>query len=137
MAFDRRSFLGGVLAVAGAMVLLPVRGVQAAVKKLGISLEKVPDLKTVGGSAILAVKGRSILFVRDTETTVRALDPVCSHQKCQVAYRKDGNRIECSCHGSRFGLDGSVQTGPATANLTTYPAELDAANGRIIVSVEE
>jgi Rieske Fe-S protein len=137
MVFGRRSFLGASLAALGAALLFPVRGLQAAAKKLGIGLDKAPDLKSVGGSAILKVKGRDILFVRDSETTVKAFDPICSHKKCQVGYKKDSNRIECECHGSKFTLDGVVLNGPATVNLTTLPATLDAANGRIIVTVEE
>lgn len=137
MTFDRRSFLGGAAGLLGSLLLLPIQGLHAAGRRLGISLGKAPELNTVGGSAILAVKGKAILFVRDTETSVKAFDPTCSHQKCQVAYKKELNCIECSCHGSRFGLDGAVRTGPATHDLTTYPAALDAANGRVIVTVEE
>lgn len=137
MGFGRRSFLGGALTALGAVVLLPARGARAASKKLGISFDKAPALKTVGGSVVLAVKGKNILFIRDGEASVKAVDPTCTHQNCQVAYQKDGNRIECSCHGSKFGVDGSVQTGPATVPLRTFPAEVDATNGRVIVTVEE
>jgi Rieske Fe-S protein len=43
---------------------------------------------------------------------------VCTHAGCHVSEIVDGV-IKCPCHGSKFHLDGSVASGPATKPLET------------------
>ena len=45
---------------------------------------------------------------------------VCPHAGCAVS-RVDGARVLCPCHGSTFGLDGAVITGPAREPLAPAP----------------
>jgi Rieske Fe-S protein len=130
----RRSFLMDLAAAAAAMALLPFRLARAAAKQVAFKLDKAEKLKTVGGSAILAIKGKDILFVRTGEKEIRAFNPECTHQHCQVRYGASG-RIECSCHGSTFDMDGKALGGPATQPLATYPATLQ--DDRVVVTVEE
>ena len=47
----------------------------------------------------------------------------CNHQGCQVG--RNGNGWVCPCHGAAFALDGALQRGPATNNLTQYDYEVD------------
>jgi nitrite reductase/ring-hydroxylating ferredoxin subunit/uncharacterized membrane protein len=62
-----------------------------------------------------SVNGTGILFVRHGGT-VHALTDRCSHRGCSLSQGKfDGTAITCPCHGSQFGLDGSLLRGPATA----------------------
>ena len=129
---NRREFMGILTLATGLFSLL--KSVPAQAKKLAIPLAKAERLKTVGASAVLEVKDRTVLFVRDTETTIRALDPICTHKKCTVAYSKSDNRIECPCHGSAFGLDGKVLKGPATQPLKVYEAAL--SGDRIVLTIE-
>jgi cytochrome b6-f complex iron-sulfur subunit len=129
---NRREFLQNAALTAGVMTLLPVS--RAFAKKLAIPLNKAEKLKTVGGSATLMIKDNPILFVRDTATSIRAVNPVCSHQKCTVAYNPNKKLIECPCHGSTFDLIGKVLKGPATTPLRTFAAELDG--DRIVVTVD-
>ena len=128
----RRWFLGMLGGAAAALLVWPWRSVQA--KKVAISLEKAKDLKKVGASVTLKVRGRSILFVRDTEKTVKALDPICTHARCTVAWKKSEG-LRCPCHRSLFALDGKVLDGPAPKPLKTYPATL--SGDRIILSLDE
>ena len=44
------------------------------------------------------------------------LSAVCPHAGCEVS-KVDGAQLKCPCHGSTFGLDGAVITGPATRPL--------------------
>ena len=130
---DRRVFLKSIAAALLAVVTL--RPVRAWAKKLGIALDKAEALKTVGGSAILEIKGRQVLFVRDSDATVRALDPTCTHLKCLVFWDAKLKRIRCPCHDSAYDLDGKVLAGPAPRPLKTFPAEL--SGDRVILTLED
>ncbi len=132
---DRRSFLKTVSAGTAALLLLPSRLARPATKQVGFKLDKAEKLKAVGGSTVLAIKGHDILFIRTGETEVRAFNPECTHQHCQVKYNPSTLHVECTCHGSAFDMTGKVLGGPAPAPLQVYPATL--ADDKVIVTVEE
>ncbi|MBI5508810.1 MAG: Rieske (2Fe-2S) protein [Deltaproteobacteria bacterium] len=113
------------------------RGLRAAggVKKVAFALSKVEALAKVGGFAVLKIKGRDVLLVRDGDKSVRALDPTCSHQKCTVAYEPKDGLLHCPCHKSAYNLDGKVLDGPAPKPLTIFAATLDG--DRVILSLPE
>jgi Rieske Fe-S protein len=46
-----------------------------------------------------------------------ALSARCTHLGCAVVVADDNASLACPCHGSRYGLDGTVLQGPATAPL--------------------
>jgi Rieske Fe-S protein len=119
--------------VVGALVMPLNQKANAAT--IALPLEKVKPLQALGGSAILAIKGKEVLFVRDSETTVRALDPVCSHKGCKVAYNSTAKRIECPCHRSAFDLDGKVIEGPASKDLKNYKGQLK--DQKILFTLDE
>jgi Rieske Fe-S protein len=130
--FTRRSFFGMVLGgLAGLAALL--RAGTAAARKLAVKLDKVPALEKVGGSAILKLGGTEVLLIRETDTRVRALDPICTHAACYVAYNAGSGKVECGCHKSGFDLEGRVLYGPAPAPLKRFDARLDG--DRIVVEV--
>jgi Rieske Fe-S protein len=118
-------------ALAGAALLLS-SGVAHA-KKLAVKLEQVPALKQVGGAAILKLAGQDVMLIRVSSSSVRALNPICTHQKCYVKYNSGAKKIDCACHKSSFDLSGKVLGGPAPAPLPTFAAQLDG--DRIIVTV--
>ena len=126
--FSRRYFMKALGIIAGVLFMPLGRTAHAA--SMALPLEKVKPLQAVGGSVILAIKGKEVLFVRDSETTVRALDPVCPHKGCKVAYNSAVKRIECPCHRSSFELDGKVIDGPASKDLKNYQGQL---KGRKII----
>lgn len=49
---------------------------------------------------------------------IYAISAVCTHLGCVV--NKDKNGFACPCHGSRYGLDGSVEKGAAPRDLPWY-----------------
>ncbi len=106
----------------------------ASGKKLALKLDKAEKLKEVGGSVILKIKGQEILFIRECEDVIRALDPECKHKKCTVEYDAKQNLIICPCHGSTYSAEGKVLKGPATESLTAFEATL--SEGRIIFSMD-
>lgn len=128
----RGTLLGLLLGAAGAL-LWPGR---AWAKKVAVALAKLPRLAKVGGYMVVKIKGRPILLIRDSKTSVRAIHPICSHQKTQVIYDHGSRKIVCPNHGSRFELSGKVLNGPAKKPLSpVYPARLDKANKRIIITL--
>lgn len=129
----RRGFFRRLLPVLAAVFLWPARTARAG--KVAIPLDRVKKLKRVGGSITIRLKGRDLLLARHSEEGVSAVSPICSHEKCTVAYRRRVKRFECPCHGSFFDVDGNVLNGPATRPLRTWPAYLD--KGRIIIDLGE
>lgn len=130
--FSRRGFFKRLLPTLAAVFFVwPGRTARAG--KVAIPLDRVKRLKRVGGSITIRLKGREVLLARHAEEGVSAVSPICSHEKCTVAYRRAVTRFECPCHGSFFDLDGNVLNGPATLPLRTWPAWLD--QGRIIVDL--
>jgi Rieske Fe-S protein len=122
-ASERRGFLQLLAGLAIAVVLWPSRRVQA--RTLGLPLSKLPKLAEVGGSMRIELKGREILFVRDTEKTVRAFNPTCTHQQCTVKFKEKTGKLHCPCHYSAYDLDGTVLEGPAPHPLEVFSAKLD------------
>lgn len=106
-----------------------------ASQKVAIPLDDAKDLREVGGSVTLKVGDRQILLVRDSEATVRAFSPACTHRQVKVKYDHKNQRLNCPAHGSRFDLEGEVLRGPAKDPLETYHAEL--SGDRVILAFEE
>jgi Rieske Fe-S protein len=94
-------------------------------KKLSIDLDQVPKLKEVGGQITIKLEHEDVLFIRDSEKTVRIFNAHCTHKGCIVKYSKKDNRIECPCHGSQYDLNGNVLKGPAPRALQTHPGALE------------
>ncbi len=116
-------------------IIFPYKWLFAESKKLAFPIAKVKKLTEINGWVILKIKGKKIMFVRDTEDSVKAFNPECTHKKCTVAYNPEDERIECPCHGSKFHLSGKVYSPPAKEPLGRYPAEL--SDGRVILTLEE
>jgi glycine/D-amino acid oxidase-like deaminating enzyme/nitrite reductase/ring-hydroxylating ferredoxin subunit len=70
-----------------------------------------------GEGKILEVEGKKRAVFRDDDGIVHALDPVCTHMGCLVAFNTAEKSWDCPCHGSRFGTDGKVINGPAVKGL--------------------
>ena len=69
----------------------------------------------------------SVVIVRDpTESSkVLAVNSLCTHQGCQVAWKQDSGQFVCPCHQSTYQPDGSKVSGPATKDLATFEAKID------------
>jgi nitrite reductase/ring-hydroxylating ferredoxin subunit len=130
---NRRAFFKKVLGVIG-FGAVALKSGAAFAKKMAIRLDKVPSLTTAGGSATIKLGGQEILLIRHSASELRAVSSLCTHQRCGVKYNPKTAKLNCACHGSVFDLSGKVLTGPATKNLTSFPASLDGE--RIIITVE-
>lgn len=50
----------------------------------------------------------------------RAFDARCTHRGCKLDFNAPGLEFVCPCHGSKFGVEGQVLTGPARMPLSAF-----------------
>jgi Rieske Fe-S protein len=86
-----------------------------------------PSLENPGGSiqaTIQATSGTKNVFItRVDATTVDTVSTICTHAGCTLSPYSPGTQsYGCPCHGSIFAADGTVQVGPATQPLPSYPS---------------
>ncbi|HEU4701138.1 MAG TPA: FAD-dependent oxidoreductase [Conexibacter sp.] len=74
-----------------------------------------------GEGAIVERDGERIAAARDEQGTLHAVSARCTHLGCLVQWNNAERSWDCPCHGSRFGLDGTVLEGPAVHRLERKP----------------
>ncbi|MFI9403956.1 Rieske (2Fe-2S) protein [Nocardia sp. NPDC052316] len=82
------------------------------------ALAKTADIP-VGGGVII---GDTVVTQQNAGSFV-GLSSVCTHAGCKVA-SVSGGTINCTCHGSKYRLDGSVSQGPAVEPLAAKPVRV-------------
>ena len=122
-AGTRRSFVGWFAGIIATITFIP-QALASAMKKVAIPLDRAKPLQKVGGSTLLKIQGQKIIFVRDGEKTLKAINPACTHKKCDVKYSPKSKLLHCPCHKSAYDLDGTVLDGPAPRKLETFPATI-------------
>jgi glycine/D-amino acid oxidase-like deaminating enzyme/nitrite reductase/ring-hydroxylating ferredoxin subunit len=79
-------------------------------------VDTVDDVEP-GTGAVVRVGGHQCAVYRDDTGEVHAVSARCTHLGCIVNFNEAETAWECPCHGSRFGIDGSVIQGPANRPL--------------------
>lgn len=81
------------------------------------------------------VLGNTVALIRkpDDPNALIALDALCTHQACKVAWKSEQKEFSCGCHGSKFAPDGAVTNGPATKPLKRYQAKIEG--DKVLVKV--
>jgi len=79
-------------------------------------LEALTDIQFDEGK-VVNYEGNTIALYKDKSGKLFAVNPSCTHMKCNVAWNKAEQSWDCPCHGSRFNINGEVLTGPATIDL--------------------
>lgn len=74
------------------------------------------------------------LYVLHAAEGYIALDTTCTHLGCQTRWVEEEGMIECPCHGSKFGRDGSLLQGPAPRALRRWLLSLK--QGELVVERE-
>jgi glycine/D-amino acid oxidase-like deaminating enzyme/nitrite reductase/ring-hydroxylating ferredoxin subunit len=84
-------------------------------------LDSMADLAQ-GEGKVVKFNGEVIALSKDSDGTLHAVSPACTHMKCSVAWNLAEQTWDCPCHGARYSPDGKVFTGPASRDLE--PVEL-------------
>jgi glycine/D-amino acid oxidase-like deaminating enzyme/nitrite reductase/ring-hydroxylating ferredoxin subunit len=70
-----------------------------------------------GEGIVTRIGGKMVAKAVDVNGCVHVVSATCTHLGCVVSFNDGDQTWDCPCHGSRFGLDGSVLDGPATRAL--------------------
>jgi glycine/D-amino acid oxidase-like deaminating enzyme len=70
-----------------------------------------------GTGAIVRDGLRKVAVYRDEDGATHECSALCTHLGCVVQWNATERSWDCPCHGSRFGVDGSVLHGPAVTPL--------------------
>ncbi len=91
---------------------------------------------TEGGTTVVAldqagfveitVKGKPATIVRnpDKKDEILAVNTICTHKGCTVAWKADQKAFVCPCHGAKFRASGAVTGAPAEKPLTPYQVKV-------------
>lgn len=77
------------------------------------------DLPT-GKAAIMEIEGKKVAVYRDEQHQLHMVSATCTHLGCILGWNETEKTWDCSCHGSRFALDGSIIHGPAEEPLDSW-----------------
>jgi Rieske Fe-S protein len=96
-------------------------------KMIAIPLQDFPALMKVGGSIVGQSAGyvNPIVIARTGDAIFVALDAMCTHAGCLVAYNALNITLDCPCHGSTYEVSGAVIGGPAPRPLKMFTASSD------------
>lgn len=138
---DRRDFLRNACQACAALALVPVitslEGCASGAKMLAVEngvLTVPSDRLGKRNTAVVSGQGLAdkLLIIKHGDGTYTALELHCPHKGGPVT--ESGDHLECSWHHSQFDMEGKVISGPAKANLKTYPVEVDGVNLRVKVA---
>lgn len=76
-----------------------------------------------GEADVVRIDGEPTAVHRDAAGDLHAISAVCTHLKCLVQWNDAEGTWDCPCHGSRFGVDGDLITGPAVEDLPRRDVE--------------
>ncbi|HTR49246.1 MAG TPA: Rieske (2Fe-2S) protein [Kofleriaceae bacterium] len=92
-------------------------------------------LASPGGALLVDTTRDTIMVIRMSQVDVVALSAICTHAGCSMNFNTKTQQIDCPCHGSVFGEDGSVIHGPASRPLAVYTASLDTSTNTITITL--
>lgn len=76
-----------------------------------------------GEAKVVKYEGETVAVYKDEAGALHALNPVCTHAKCIVAWNTAEKTWDCPCHGARYSIEGEVLTGPARKGLEKIELE--------------
>jgi menaquinol-cytochrome c reductase iron-sulfur subunit len=155
---SRRNFVAGMVAllgsVIGAIIGLPAVGylLSPALEKSKIKsddwvplglFETIPvneptlftftRTKQVGWERTASSYG--IYVVKKSSGQLDTFSNVCTHLSCRVTWQEEQGEYVCPCHDGRFGVDGSIISGPQPRPLDQYEHKVE--DGTLMVRIQE
>ncbi len=78
------------------------------------------------GFVEITVKGKPATIVRnpDKKDEILAVNTMCTHKGCTVAWKADQKAFVCPCHGAKFAAGGAVKAAPAEKPLAAYKVKV-------------
>jgi glycine/D-amino acid oxidase-like deaminating enzyme/nitrite reductase/ring-hydroxylating ferredoxin subunit len=70
-----------------------------------------------GEGRLVSYHDRKVALYKNEQGKLYALNPSCTHLKCDVKWNQAEKSWDCPCHGTRYSYDGTVVTGPADVDL--------------------
>jgi cytochrome b6-f complex iron-sulfur subunit len=98
-------------------------GITVANNLVTIDLDKVSALNSAGGW--LLITQASLLVVNTGSNNFNALTSVCTHSGCDRNWAFGNNVFTCTCHNSRFSINGNLLSGPASGDLRSFATALN------------
>lgn len=82
----------------------------------GEELQELADLAP-GEAKVVDYNDHKLALYKNEAGALYAVNPVCTHLKCEVKWNSAEQSWDCPCHGARYSYEGKVVTGPANADL--------------------
>ena len=81
--------------------------------------EKLPELAGIapGEGKIVKYEDQTVALFKGEKGDIHAVNPVCTHMKCNVTWNSAEKSWDCPCHGARYDVDGVVLNTPADKDL--------------------
>ena len=79
-------------------------------------LEEFAELAP-GEGRVVKYNGEKVALYKDEHGDLHAINPICTHMKCSVAWNNAEQTWDCPCHGARYSCEGKMLTGPADHDL--------------------
>ena len=70
-----------------------------------------------GEGKIIEYQDKKIAIQKDLNGNLYAVNPTCTHLKCQVVWNDVEQSWYCPCHGARYDNEGNVLNAPADKAL--------------------
>jgi glycine/D-amino acid oxidase-like deaminating enzyme/nitrite reductase/ring-hydroxylating ferredoxin subunit len=89
------------------------------------SAEKLEELSALahGEGKLVSFEGKKLGLYKSETGELFAVNPICTHMKCDVKWNTAEKSWDCPCHGGRFDCRGKVMTGPPSADLEQVSLE--------------
>lgn len=70
-----------------------------------------------GEAQVVNYDGHRVAMYKDEAGMLHAVNPTCTHMKCEVGWNSGEKSWDCPCHGARYDADGKVLNTPADRDL--------------------
>lgn len=79
-------------------------------------IHELSELKP-GEGKVVKYENEKLAIYKDLQGNITAVNPTCTHLKCEVGFNRTELSWDCPCHGARYSIEGEVLNGPADLPL--------------------